>query len=232
LCDAVPAASFVRAFTSPIIRKLLAARGDAVYSFAEALKHLAEEGFGEVIVQPTHLLYGYEYNRVKETAESFAPCFGSLLLGKPLLSDTKDICQLADCLGKKYSSEKGRATVFLGHGTEHFANAVYPALQTAFRLDGIADAYVGTIEGWPTLDDVLRELKGKGYSRVRLVPLMLVAGDHAINDMAGDTPKSWKSRLRAAGFEVECSMGGLGLLPEVQELYCAHLTELLANRKE
>ncbi|MEG1778053.1 MAG: sirohydrochlorin cobaltochelatase, partial [Angelakisella sp.] len=95
LCDAVPAASFVRAFTSPIIRKLLAARGDAVYSFAEALKHLAEEGFGEVIVQPTHLLYGYEYNRVKETAESFAPCFGSLLLGKPLLSDTEDICRLA-----------------------------------------------------------------------------------------------------------------------------------------
>ncbi|MEG1942394.1 MAG: sirohydrochlorin cobaltochelatase, partial [Angelakisella sp.] len=192
--------------TSPIIRRLLAERGDVIYSFDEALEQLVKEGFSEVIVQPTHLLYGYEYNRMKEMAASFAPHFESLLFGKPLLSDTEDICRLARCLGKKYSSEKGRATVFLGHGTEHFANAVYPALQTAFRLDGIEDAYVGTIEGWPTLDDVLIELKERVYSGVQLIPLMLVAGDHAINDMAGDTPKSWKSRLRAAGFEVECSM--------------------------
>lgn len=117
--------------------------------------------------------------------------------------------------------------MLLGHGTEHFANMVYPAMQTALRLAGGRRAYMGTVEGWPGFDEVLAQLKKDGCGQALLVPFMLVAGDHALNDMAGDGPKSWKSRLEAAGVGVRCRMRGLGALPEVQALYGARLREIV-----
>lgn len=213
----------VRAFTSPTIRRILNNRGDYVPSLADALEHLLEKGVRKVIVQPTHLLYGYEYDKLEAEAEAFADRFETVIVGRPLLADHRDILRFAEHLAEDCPAEEGMVTVFMGHGTEHFANAAYPALQTAFQLLGRSDIYIGTVEGWPALDDILRQLNADGPKNIRLLPLMLAAGDHARNDMAGE----WKTRLENAGHSVACSFTGLGQLNWVQDMYREHLSPLL-----
>lgn len=223
LADAVPGYPWVRAFTSPTIRRILAGRGEAVPSLPEALADLRDKGARRVVVQPTHLLYGLEYDRLKAGAEALAGGFETLAVGRPLLADTGDIRRFARCLSRDCPAEAGGAVVFMGHGTEHFANAAYPALQTALRLEGREDVYIGTVEGWPGLADILRQLEQGGPRRVKLLPLMLVAGDHARNDMAG----TWKQALEEAGHTVSCSFTGLGELPWVQEMYRERLLDVM-----
>lgn len=221
---AAPDCLCVRAFTSSIIRKILAKRGESVPNLTQALEQLYADGVKRVVIQPTHLLYGFEYDKLKAEAEAMASQFESLTVGRPLLADTGDILHFADGLSRTYPAQDGQAVVFMGHGTGHFANAVYPALQTALDLKGRKDMYVGTVEGWPSLEDWLDPLT---HRPVQLVPLMLVAGDHAKNDMAGSEPDSWKSRLEQAGCAVSCTLTGLGQLPWVQEMYCHRLLDIL-----
>ena len=221
-----PEMDFFRAFTSPTIRRVLAKRGEVIPSFDEALKQLKEDGYTDVFVQPTHMLYGIEYDKMKRAAHDIRRQFDSFAFGKPMLADTNDLQRLADCLMKQYPAVDGEALVLMGHGTEHFANAVYPALQTAFRLAGRQDILVGTVEGWPSFDEVKAQIVGR-YGKAHLAPLMLVAGDHAKNDMAGEDDDSWKSQLEADGVEVRCTMRGLGAMEEVQALYQEHFCELL-----
>ncbi|MFQ7002585.1 MAG: sirohydrochlorin cobaltochelatase [Ruthenibacterium lactatiformans] len=168
-----------------------------------------------------------EYDKLKADAAAFAGRFARLALGRPLAADSESLRALAACMVRRFGQPEGGALVLLGHGTEHFANMVYPAMQTALRLAGGRRAYMGTVEGWPGFDEVLAQLKEDGCGQALLVPFMLVAGDHALNDMAGDGPKSWKSRLEAAGVGVRCRMRGLGALPEVQALYGARLREIV-----
>ena len=195
LAAGAPERAFCRAYTSPTIRRILAARG--------------------------------EYDKLKADAAAFAGRFARLALGRPLAADSESLRALAACMVRRFGQPEGGALVLLGHGTEHFANMVYPAMQTALRLAGGRRAYMGTVEGWPGFDEVLAQLKEDGCGQALLVPFMLVAGDHALNDMAGDGPKSWKSRLEAAGVGVRCRMRGLGALPEVQALYGARLREIV-----
>ena len=223
LAAAAPEHICVRAFTSPTIRCILKGRGEDVPSLTEALERLAEEGIQRVIVQPTHLLYGYEYDKLKAEAEALAYRFEAVVVGRPLLADNSDLQRFANNLSQDHPAEPGAVTVFMGHGMEHFANAAYPALQTALHLLGRADLYVGTVEGWPGLEDILRQLEPGGPRRIDLLPLMLVAGDHARNDMAGE----WKSRLGSAGHAVACSFAGLGQRAWVQEMYRERLEALL-----
>ena len=219
--------AFVSAFTSGVIRRCLQERGEAVYSVSEALESLWKQGVEEVLLQPTHILWGSEYDKMRREAEPWQDRFRSLRFGKPLLADTGDLRTLAAKLSSAYPTQAGEALVLFGHGTDHAANLVYPALQTAFDLAGRRDVLVGTVEGWPTFEEILGQLGNRGVDRVHLVPLMLVAGDHALNDMAGEAPESWKSQLEAAGFSVRATLRGLGLLPEVQTMYQAHLEEAL-----
>lgn len=212
----------VRAFTSPTIRRVLAERGETVPSLTDALEDLHRQGVQRVVVQPTHLLYGYEYDKLKVEAEALGGKFESLVVGRPLLANNSDIQRFAHRLAQDHPAETGTATVFMGHGTEHFANAAYPALQTALALLGRDDIYIGTVEGWPGLEDILRQLDPGGVREIRLLPLMLVAGDHAQNDMAG----AWKTRLEQAGYTVGCSFTVPGELPWVQEMYRERLEEL------
>ena len=216
---------FISAFTSGVIRRILKERGETVYSVAEALEELWKQGVTEVLVQPTHILCGHEYDKLKREAEPWRDRFESLRIGRPLLSDTEDLQTLADGLSAAYPHQNGETLVLFGHGTDHAANLVYPALQTAFYLAGRPDVLVGTVEGWPAFENVLAQLKSRNVKSVHRVPLMLVAGDHALNDMAGEDPDSWKSRLEAEGFTVRSTLRGLGLLPEVQAMYRAHLEE-------
>lgn len=220
---------FLSAFTSGVIRRILKERGETVYSVAEALEELWRQGVTEVLVQPTHILWGYEYGKLTLEAEPWRDKFESLNFGKPLLTDTEDLRALAAALSGVYPTQAGETLVLFGHGTDHAANLVYPALQTAFQLAGRRDVLVGTVEGWPAFEDVLRQLRERNEKNVHLAPLMLVAGDHALRDMAGEEPESWKSRLEAAGFAVRATLRGLGLLPEVQDMYRAHLEEELSH---
>ena len=229
LAAAVPGYTFRRAYTSPTIRRILAARGEPVDSLPEALERLAEEGFERVLVQPTHLLYGYEYEAIREQVQAVSGRFETLKLGRPLMADDAALRALAACVTESYPIEEGQALVLMGHGTAHFANMVYPALQTAFRLQGANRVYVGTVEGWPGFDEVLAQLQADGITRVQLAPFMLVAGDHALNDMAGEEPDSWKSRLAAAGIQARCHMQGLARLAAVRALYAARLEELMRD---
>lgn len=218
---------FVSAFTSGVIRRILKERGETVRSVAEALEELWEQGVTEVLVQPTHILCGHEYDKLKREAEPWREKFEALRIGRPLLTDTGDLQTLAAELSVAYPTQGGETLVLFGHGTNHTANMVYPALQTVFHLSGRPDVLVGTVEGWPDFEDVLAELKARDGKHVHLVPLMLVAGDHALNDMAGEEPDSWKSRLEAEGFTVRATLRGLGLLPEVQTMYRTRLEEEL-----
>lgn len=213
---------FVSAFTSGVIRRILKERGEVVHSVAEALEELWKQGVTEVLVQPTHILCGHEYDKLRREAEPWRDRFEKLRIGRPLLTDTGDLQTLAAELSAAYPAQAGETLVLFGHGTDHTANMVYPALQTVFHLSGRPDVLVGTVEGWPAFEDVLAQLKARDGKQVHLVPLMLVAGDHAMNDMAGEEADSWASRLAAEGYTVRCTVQGLGLLPAVQGMYCAH----------
>lgn len=215
------------AYTSPTIRKILARRGEIIPSLEEALDSLAGEE--EVFVQPTHLLYGCEYDGMKGIIAERRRDFSRLHFGRPLLAGTEDIQAVAGILDRFSPPGPGKAYLFLGHGTEHFANLSYPALQTAMGFLGRRDILIGTVEGWPGQEETVKQLSALEAENISLSPLMLVAGDHAINDMAGDSPDSWKSRLEREGFAVSCAMRGLGALAPMRELYVRHFRELLAE---
>ena len=221
LSEAAAGYTAVRAFTSPTIRRILAERGEKVPSLTEALEQLHSEGINRVVVQPTHLLYGYEYDKLKAEAEKFSGRFEKLIVGKPLLANSSDILRFAEKISETHPQREEEVVVYMGHGTEHFANAVYPALQTALQLTGRSDIYIGTVEGWPGLTEILRQLKKSG--KIKLLPLMLVAGDHARKDMAVD----WKQKLEQAGHSVQCEFTGLGELKWIQEMYRSRLLEVI-----
>ena len=206
LAQAAEGYDVFRAYTSSIVRKVLKSRGEIVPSLEETLEKLANESYDTVFVQPTHLLCGNEYDeKIRASYMRYAGRFLRSGIGKTLIANNDD------------------ALLLMGHGTTHFANMVYPAMQTALRLQGHPNVVVGTVEGWPTLENAIDELRALGAKHIELRPMMLVAGDHAHNDMAGDDADSWKSHLTAAGFDVHCTVEGLGELEDVQRLYVEHL---------
>lgn len=223
---AAPEAHFVRAWTSRIIRRKLAEKGERIDSIPEALEKLAVSGYTDVIVQPTHLLYGYEYDKMKAEIAPYAARFSRLVFGKPLLADTDDLQKAAHLLEQQYPPQPGEILLLMGHGTQHFAGVVYPALQSVFASHCRPDIFVAAVEGWPGLSDVLPQMMGAGYNKIHLVPLLLVAGDHACRDMAGGDSGSWKSQLERKGFSVRCTLEGLGRLTGFQQMYCSKLKEL------
>lgn len=227
LAAAAPGWQLLRAYTSGMVRTALAGRGQPEDSVPEALAWAAAAGCRRVLVQPTHFLWGVEYDKLKAQALAAAPGFDWLRVGRPLLDDTRDLRALAGAIGALYPAEPGRAVVLMGHGSAHRANVVYPALQGIFELQSRPDIRVGTVEGWPGLAEVCAALARSRASRVLLVPLMLVAGDHAQNDMAGPGPHSWRSVLAGQGYRVDWVRHGLGSEKAVQDLYAAHLRGVL-----
>ncbi len=224
---AVPDADFFRAFTSPTIRRVLDKKGETVPSLDECLRDLLREGYTDVIVQPTHFLFGIEYDKMKATVDAYRTQFKSLLFGTPLLASQRDLEWIVTYVSESYAKQDGQAVVLFGHGTHHFANMTYPALQTVFRIQGRPDVLVGTVEGWPTLDDIRAELGG--CSSVLFVPLMLVNGDHVMNDLAGTQEDSWKSILEQDGYDVYVADQGMGIEPQIQALLVTHLLELIGD---
>lgn len=219
-----------RAFTSQIIIDKLKDRdGLEIDNVTEAFDRLVADGVKDLVVQPTHLMHGYEYDDLVNEMMTYVNQFDSVRLGEPLLNSDEDMKNVISAITKATEeySDDDTAIVFMGHGTEHESNAVYANLQELITTDGYNNYFIGTVEATPSLDDVLAAVQDGGYSKVVLQPLMVVAGDHANNDMAGDEEDSWKTAFEDAGFEVECLIHGLGEFEDVQAIYVQHVQDAI-----
>ncbi|GHV82885.1 sirohydrochlorin cobaltochelatase [Spirochaetia bacterium] len=214
-----------RAFTSQIIiDHIKRDGGEKIDNVSEAIKRLRKDGVKEVVVQPTHIMSGIEYNELVDTFKAQEKYFTSVKFGKPLLSSDADYNRLVTVLTdvtKEYS-DGNTAIVFMGHGTEHSANETYTRLANLIKQKGITNYYIGTVEAAPSLDDVINDISKTKVKKVLLQPLMIVAGDHANNDMAGDEDDSWKTIITGKGYSVSAVLKGLGQFPEVQAMFVEH----------
>jgi sirohydrochlorin cobaltochelatase len=202
-----------RAWTSRMIIRRVAARGAAIENEAEALARLRAEGYENIVLASTHIIPGQEYDRLTEAA-------GDLPVSAPLLSTEEDLRWMANLLGD-IADEEGRALLVMGHGTDHAADETYARLRTVLT-DRVK---LACVEGRHALEGILDALEAVPGKALTLMPLMLVAGDHARNDLAGDAPDSWKSCLLARGFDVRLRLTGLGALEPVQQRFVGKARE-------
>lgn len=237
--EAFPAFEVRRAFTSRTVIRRLAERDNLqIETEQQALERLRAEGFTEIYVQPLHVVAGAEYEKIKRMVVHLAhqKPYIKIKLARPLLYSLgqdghPDDYELAlrALEASLPTPQDGQAVVLMGHGGMHPANAAYAALQLKMEGLGWQNRYVYTVEGFPALADVMAKLKATQRKKVWLQPFMLVAGDHAINDMAGDEDDSAKAQLLQAGFQVDVNLCGLGELPAIQEIYVQHLREAMRS---
>lgn len=230
--ETYPDYEIVRAFTAQIVIDVLKDRdGIEVMNVEEAFKYLKDNKFSDVIVQPTLVMNGAEYDDMVAVVEAEKENFVNISVGAPLLTHVEDYINVVEALRDEVEASvnaEDEAVVFMGHGTHHYANSTYAALEYNFHDAGLNNVFIGTVEGYPIIDDVIERLNENNIKKVTLYPLMLVAGDHASNDMAGDEEDSWKTILKKEGFEVETVLRGLGEDEKIQEIYLEH-TEAAMN---
>lgn len=230
LAEAFPAYEVRRAFTSGMILKKLRERdGIHIDSVPEAMERLIRDGVQEVVVQPTHVMNGGEYDKMVRDVCAYEERFTSLKIGRALLSDDHDMGAMIETV---FAADAAMVTpdtalVYMGHGTDHEANQSYARLQEKLRADGHQNVFIGTVESTPTVEDVLRDVGQGSFRRVVLLPLMIVAGDHAIHDMAGDREDSWKSIFQQAGYDTVCVLRGLGERPAIRWMIMGHCAETM-----
>ena len=245
LQEANPDWSVRRAFTAQIIINHIQARdGEKIDNMTQALDRAVANGVKNLVVQPTHLMHGAEYDEMCEALEQYKDKFESVAIAEPMLgevgSDATVINADKEAVAKAITAaavadsgfesvdaakEAGTAFVFMGHGTAHVAKVTYSQMQAQMQQLGYENVFIGTVEGEPeetSCESVIEAVKAAGYTNVVLRPLMVVAGDHANNDMAGSEDDSWKTMFEAAGFTVDCQIAGLGEIADVQALYIAH----------
>lgn len=221
------------AYTSVIIRKKLAKQGKLLDAPVVALAKLADEGYTQVAVQSLHVIPGQEFDDLRAVVASFAhhpEGFTNVVMGMPLLTSVQDMERVARAVLKGLPAERknDEAVVLMGHGTHHRANAVYPAMAFIFsRLD--PRVFVGTVEGYPELDLVREQIRESGVKTAWLVPLMSVAGDHALNDMAGEEDDSWKSILTGDGIVCRPVLKGMAADPAIVDVWLDHLAEAVKH---
>lgn len=224
LKGAFPDRGFYRAWTSGMLRRTLQkAEGVQILSVEEALHEMALDGVTDVLVQPTHLLEGEEYQKTQEMVRSFSDRFDTLAIGKPLLSDEQDVIALAKIVEKSYGDlPSDRLLALMGHGSGCMPFPAYALLERQFQKDGYDRVCIGTVEFSPGIAPVLERIRKEKPKCVHLAPLLLVAGDHVIRDMCGDEPDSWKSRIEREGVKVVCHLKGLGEYQAVRQMYVQH----------
>lgn len=227
IAEAFPDYEIRRAFTSKMIIKVLRERDNMqVDTPQEALQKLYDEGYSTVIVQSLHIINGSEYHDTVAVCHHFRRGFAHFSVGTALLNSTADYKKTAEIFVNHCPELKdGEALLLMGHGSVHSSNAAYPALDYTFKQMGYPHVHVGTVEGYPELPEVMEMMAPHKYRKIYMMPLMLVAGDHAQNDMAGDEEDSWKTILEDAGYETECILMGMGEMPEIQDVFVEHLKE-------
>ena len=244
---AYPDWSVRRAFTAQIIINHVQARDDEkIDNMDQALQRAVDNGVKNLVVQPTHLMHGAEYDELTEAVESYKDKFETVKIAEPLLGEVgadetainEDKAAVAEAITAEAvktagfdsldaAKEDGTAFVFMGHGTSHTAKISYSQMQAQMEQLGYDNVFIGTVEGEPedtACEAVIEKLKNAGYKKVILRPLMVVAGDHANNDMAGDDDDSWKSQFEASGAfdSIDTQIAGLGGIDAIQQLYVAH----------
>ena len=231
---AFPDYSVRRGFTANIIIDHVERRdGIHIDDVDEALKRAVDNGVKTLVVQPTHLMNGLEYDELYNKVGSYSDSFDKVVFGEPLLSSDDDFKRVENAIvdwTKDYDDGK-TAICFMGHGTEAASNSVYAKMQDMLTADGHTNYFVGTVEAEPSLEDVLEKVKAGKYEKVVLEPLMVVAGDHANNDMAGDDEDSWKTAFLNEGYDVECLIRGLGENEEIRKLYVEHAQKAIDSVK-
>lgn len=224
-----------RAFTSQIIiDHIQKDTGRHIDNFEEAMDKLVAEGVREVVVQPTHLMDGYEYQDVKKALEGYASKFDKCVLGLPLIKTKDDQVAVARALREVLASyeDKQTAICLMGHGTEAESNALYRELQQVFSDEGMERYFIATVEATPTFKDVVKAATAANCTKAVLRPLMIVAGDHANNDMADTSnPESFASLLMAANFEVTSVLEGLGQIEAIDEIYVRHVQDAIDGKQ-
>ena len=245
LAEAFPDWSVRRAFTAQIIINHVQARdGEKIDNMEQALERAVANGVKTLVVQPTHLMHGAEYDEMCEVLDAYRDKIETIVIAEPMLgevgSDATVINADKEAVAKavvaaaleeagfestEKAAEESTAFVLMGHGTAHVAKVTYSQMQTQMQNLGYNNVFIGTVEGEPeetACENVIEAVKAAGYTNVVLRPLMVVAGDHANNDMAGSDDDSWKTMFEAAGLNVTCQISGLGRIETVQQLYVAH----------
>ena len=224
-----------RAFTShKIIKKLKEKYEIFIETPEEMLEKLYENGYEEIIMQPLHMIPGEEFIYINKIADSFKEKFEILKVGRPIFyyqgieELPQDYSLFIEATKELY--EENNAVVLMGHGTAHPANSVYGCLQAVFEDEGYENVFVTTVEGYPNFENVIKRLRRRNISEVTIAPLMVVAGDHARNDMASDEDESLKSMLEAEGIKVNVHMKGLGESEKFNKLYINRIDDLINNR--
>lgn len=223
--EAFPDYSVRRGFTAQIIIDHVERRdGIHIDNMDEALERAINNGVKTLVVQPTHLMNGLEYDELTGQLAEYADSFDQIAVGEPLLTSDDDFERVMKAIVEATAEyDDGETAIcFMGHGTEAASNEVYGKMQDLLKTNGYDNYYVGTVEAEPSLEDVLTAVQAGDYKKVVLEPLMIVAGDHANNDMAGDEEDSWKTEFENAGYEVTCILRGLGELPEIQQILVEH----------
>jgi len=221
-----------RAFTSQFIINKLATRDNLIIDNMEmALQRCIDDGVTTLVVQPTHVMAGSEDDDMVQTVKEYADKFERVSIGTPLLTTPQNYRDAVKILTDVTSSydDGDTSIVYMGHGTQHPGNITYANLQNYVDEAGFGDRYfIGTVEATPTLEDMINKAEESGNDRVVLRPFMIVAGDHANNDMAGDEAGSWKTEFKKAGFDVECVIEGLGEIPAIQDMFVSKTSEAIA----
>lgn len=217
-----------RAFTSGMVRKILKERdGISVMAPKEALLQMKEDGITHVKILPTHIIAGFENQKIWNIARGYGTIFEEIQIGSALLEEERDYETVVKVVWYELSElAAGNILLFMGHGSGHEANASYEKLEQAFRQRTGEEVLVATVEGTPELSDAMERMAVLKKKRVILTPFMLVAGDHAVNDMAGDED-SWKTELEGAGYEVTVVIKGLGEYAGIRALYQEHLRNIM-----
>jgi sirohydrochlorin cobaltochelatase len=233
IAEAYPDYEVRRAFTSQIIINRVAKRdGNKIDNVNDAMRRLVRDKVKDLVVQPTHIMNGLEYEKMMAAVKPFERRFTSIRYGQPLLISDTDFQEVASVLVENTSEFNARdtAVLFMGHGSEHDANSVYARLEGLLKEKGSERYFVGTVEHETDLDIIKEGLHSlANIKKTVLLPLMIVAGDHANNDMAGDDEDSWKSILEAEGYEVTPVLKGLGEYPGIQVIYVRHVAEAIGN---
>lgn len=216
-----------RAFTSQmILNKLQREESLHFYNIKEAMEQMAEDGIETVIAQPTHIINGLEFDKMKSDLMEYTNRFQRIRVGKPLLSSVEDYKKAIHALMAEVELHDGEYLVLMGHGTDHHANSAYPSLEYTLHSLGYDRVLVGTVEGFPDFRNVKKKLESEEVNKVILMPFMIVAGDHAKNDMAGEED-SWKTDLEDAGYDVKAVCTGLGEIEGIRNIYIEHIEEVV-----
>lgn len=215
------------AWSSSMIRKALQKRGESVDDVPTAAARMAADGVRDVLVLPTHLLYGDEYDKICAQMDEAAGQFQRVSIAAPLLASDDDLRAVLKAVWDGVPTTPDEALVLMGHGTPHFCNTIYAAMDYHAKAMGLPRVFVGTVEAFPDLNTLIQAVRDSGCTQAALTPLMLVAGDHANHDMASEEPDSWKSRFEQAGIPCRAVIRGLGEYPAILDLYEAHLRKIM-----